>query len=127
MGFAYLETQTNSSFTPLLRPSSGTATNGDVCSLTAIGQDLFVTAYLLPLDYLEDTPANSHSNFDLPNENLANIVGRDSQTGIRGLINSGFTLLNMMLMIMAVIFFVTIIIILYKVFQYFATRPKIIE
>lgn len=125
---AYIEIPTIYPYETTIRPSSDNVTaEGQVCGLTPGGQALFITSYLLPQDFIEQPSISDNYDFSTPNQPLANIVGIDGETGIRGLLNSGFVLLNMMIMIMAFIFFVTIIVIFYKILQYFASRPKAIE
>jgi len=125
-GYAYVDVQTihNDSSFLTLTPQDNATQESQYCALTANGQDLFITAYASPVAITESSKVIDKYDFKTPNTQLESVVGIDSNSGLRGLILSGFMILNLLIIITVVYFLVIIIVFTWKIFEYFVTRLR---
>ena len=100
---------------------SNRTTLSNYCEILPDGQDLFVTLYVIST---AEVQLPFFTAVREPSTPLADIVGRDANSGTRGLLNSGFVLMSMLIMIGGLYFITIFIIFTWKVFEYFATALK---
>lgn len=83
------------------------------------GESLYITAYVKPgLSVLPD------DYVQYPDDSLANIVGKTSGTGTRGLVSIAFDLIELMLIITVIVGLVILLIMLWKVFEWFVSKVR---
>jgi hypothetical protein len=87
------------------------------CKFTAKGDDLHLSAYILP-------KLSPNLQVVDPNPSLSNFLGKNSTSGVRGLLNVGFDIVGMMLIILGIVILSLLIVFTWKMFEYFASRLK---
>jgi hypothetical protein len=91
------------------------------CDLKAWGQDLIITSYINTKETMERV---SGFTFSSPNPTLENLVGTNQYSGVRGLMNSAFILLDLFIMITAVVIFTMLLVFPAKIVEFFASRIR---
>lgn len=91
------------------------------CTFTAEGQDLFVSFYFPLYSYdiyeAQNTNTTKEGVFKVPNQALNNIT-----KGMSNILNSGFELAEMLLIVSGMIIFFFVIVFVWKLIEYFASR-----
>jgi len=88
------------------------------CNLTMHGTDVKLLAYIIPT-------TNSIDNFATPNQDLADFVGNSSTAGVRGIVNVGFDIVGMQLIICCLLILAFLLIYTAKLFEWFAEHIKV--
>lgn len=88
------------------------------CEIGIDGEDVLIGYYIVPRLYPD-------LNFPSPNPSLEGIVGQDEHSGVRDILNAGFDIFFILIIITQVVLFSIVIVFIWKMFEFFASRLRI--
>lgn len=90
-----------------------------MCNVSVSGDDIYLQSYISPRSsrYVEE-------DFPTPSQPLSDLVGTDRNAGMRGILNIGFDIFAILIMITALVVLMYIFVMLWKLFEFFADKVK---
>ena len=90
----------------------------DTCLVYVEGEDVFIESYIVPVDADRSIiTINTELLYGIPNDAMGELM-----TGTRNIVLSAFDIMEMLLVVSALILFIFVIVFIWKLIEYFATR-----